>query len=79
MACMDFVVSFLAFACTTPQYMLIKNDTAQLIWDGKTKLCAHEITMNEMTSIEFETQVMFGYVYMSFITWIWNMRISFQA
>ena len=63
-----FVVSFLLFAHITPQHMLIKNEKAHLIWDGKTKLFAHKITMNEMTSMEFETQVIFGYVYMSFIT-----------
>ena len=33
--------------------------------------------MNEATPTDREVPVMFGYVFMAFCTWIWNLRISF--
>jgi hypothetical protein len=75
---MSFIVLFSAFARITPQHLLNKfGKKDRLIWDGKTKLFPKETTMNEATPIEHETPVMFGIVYMTFITWIWNMRISY--
>ena len=36
-----------------------------------------EITMNEVTPMEQEALITFGYVYMAFCIWIYNLRISF--
>ena len=47
------------------------------MWDGTTKLSAIEIAMNEITSMNLEADITFGLVYLAFITWIWNLRISF--
>ena len=74
----DFIVFFSAFARATPQHIIAKlGKKPRLIWDGKTKLFAHETTMNEATPIDRETPVMFGLVFLHFCTWIWNMRISY--
>ena len=49
----------------------------RLIWDGSTKRAAHEVTMNEVTPTANEAAITFGHMYLAFITWMWNLRISF--
>ena len=44
----------------------------RLVWDGKQKKPAHEITINENTNTRSEAEIMFGYVYMALYIWIWT-------
>ena len=50
---------------------------SRLCWDGTTKVHWWETTMNEVTPMDLEAVITFGYVYMSFCIWIYNLRISF--
>ena len=50
---------------------------SRLCWDGTTKVNWWEITMNEITPMEQEALITFGYVYMAFCIWIYNLRITF--
>ena len=66
------------FAHHVPQIILTKEGKeSQLVWDGTSKTWAYDITMNGMTSIEGETDITFGYIYMAFIIWLWNMKKSY--
>lgn len=66
------------YAHHVPQTMLVKRGKKpRLIWDGSTKMDYHDITMNEMTSIQREAPITFGGIYLLLITWIWNLRITF--
>ena len=72
------VVWFSTFGHHVPQSMLVKLlRKARLIWDGTSKRSAAEVTMNDVTSIENEPEITFGYVFMSFMIWIYNLRIEF--
>jgi len=53
------------------------NKKPRLCWNGTGKRHWWWQTMNEITPIEGEALITFGYVYMSFCIWIWNLRISF--
>ena len=33
--------------------------------------------MNEMTSTDNKAEITFGYVYMAFCIWLWNLRITY--
>lgn len=74
--------SYLVRASTTahhvPQCIIQKegkND--RLVWDGSTKLTPHELVMNEVTPTDDEPDITFGFIYVAFLVWIWNLRISF--
>ena len=57
--------------------MLIKpNKKPRLLWDGKTKMHAHEFTKNEKTDMTDETVVTLDYLYLAFCTRVFNMRAS---
>ena len=63
-----------------PQAIIIKpGKKDRLVWDGSTKKYAHEITMNEVTPIVDEAAITFGYIYMAFLIWIWNLRITYPS
>ena len=48
-----------------------------LRWDGLTKVNWCKITMNKVMPTENEADITFGYVYMTFFIWIYNLRILF--
>ena len=56
---------------------LDKSKKARLAWDGTTKVNWHEISMNEITPITNKVDITFGYVYMAFCIWLYNVRSSF--
>ena len=56
---------------------LDKSKKARLVWDGTTKVNWQEISMNEITPIANEADITFGYVYMAFCIWLYNVRILF--
>ena len=67
-----------AFANHVPANVIVRRGKKdRLIWDGSTKQAAHEVTMNEVTPMEHEAEITFGYMHMAFILWIWQLRISF--
>jgi len=75
-----YFVFFSPYARTTPQTVMNANSAdkkARLCWDGTTTHAPHEISMNQITPTENEAAVTFGYVYMAFCIWIWNLRISY--
>lgn len=49
----------------------------RFIWNGSIKRMAAWITMNEATPTRNEAPITFGYVYMAFCIWIYNLRIQF--
>ena len=63
-------------AHTVPQTVVTRGKP-RICWDGTTKSKAYEITMNEITPRDEEADITFGHIYMSFLIWIWNMRISY--
>lgn len=63
-----------------PQAIIIKpGKKDRLVWDGSTKKYAQEVTMNEVTPIIDEAIITFGYIYMAFLVWIWNLRITYPT
>ena len=63
-----------------PQVLIQKEGKKdRLVWDGSTKSRAHDIVMNDITPTSSEPEITFGSVYMEFVTWIWNMRISYPS
>ena len=77
-----FMVRASPYAHHVPQHILVKKkkkitSKPRLIWDGKNKRWAWEVTMNEMTDQTLEAIIMFGYVYKDYCTWIYNMRITY--
>ena len=40
-------------------------------------MSAHEVAMNDVTPTEQEADITFGYIFMSFMIWIYNLRITF--
>ena len=40
-------------------------------------MAPHEITMSEMIDTTNEAEITFVYMYMDFLIWLWNMRITF--
>lgn len=38
---------------------------------------AHEVAMNDVTPTEHEAEITCGYIFMSFMIWIYNLRITF--
>lgn len=71
------VVDFSSSGRVTPQHMQLKGDKKRLIWNGKLKRFGYEYTMNEVTDTTDETDITFGYVYIQFATWIYNLRASY--
>ena len=68
---------FSAAAHHVPQSMLSKpGKKPRLIWNGTTKRSADEISMNEITPTDNEAKITFGYIFMAFITWIYNLCIT---
>ena len=66
------------FANHVPANVIVRRGKKdRLIWDGSTKQAAHEVTMNEVTPIANEAEITFGHMYLAFIVWIWQLRISF--
>mmetsp|Transcript_38437 Transcript_38437/g.92017 ORF Transcript_38437/g.92017 Transcript_38437/m.92017 type:complete len:864 (+) Transcript_38437:1-2592(+) len=60
------------------QTILVKNGKkARLIWNGTAKRYSWEYSMNEVTPTEKEAPITFGYVYLAFCVWLWNLRISY--
>ena len=49
----------------------------RFVWNGTLKWTASLITMNEASTTKNEAPITFGLVYIAFLTWIWNLRISF--
>ena len=75
---MQWVVRASPYAHHVPQTIIVKEGKKdRLVWDRKTKMAPHEITMNEMTDTTNEAKITFGYVYMAFLIWLWNMIITF--
>jgi len=67
-----------AYAHRVLQTIIVKaGKKNRLVWDGKTKMAAHEITMNEKTNTATEAKITLGYVYMAFCIWMFTARISF--
>ena len=67
-----------AFGHHVPQHIRVqKGGKPRLIWNGTTKENAQDITMNETTNTANEAEITFGYVYMSFCIWLWNLRITY--
>jgi len=58
-------------------FFAILPEKTRLIWNGTSKRSAHEVAMNDITPTENEAQITFGYVFMAFMIWIYNLRISF--
>ena len=58
-------------------FFAILPEKPRLIWNGTSKRSAHEVAMNDITPTENEAQITFGYVFMAFMIWIYNLRISF--
>ena len=80
MTFMRWTVRASPYAHHVPQeYIPPKNEGAKgrFIWNGTIKWLASLITMNEATSTENEAPITFGYVYIAFLTWIYNLRIQF--
>ena len=74
----SFLLMFSAYARLTPQHLRQQEGKKdRLIWNGKGKAFGEEVTMNEVTDMMDETPITFGIVYISFITWIYNMRITY--
>ena len=74
--------SFLVRASTTahhvPQALIQKEGKKdRLVWDGSTKRSHDDIVMNELTPTDLEAMITFGAMYMAYLTWIWNLRITF--
>lgn len=74
---LGFAVLFSAFGHIVPQHLRVDSEKSRLIWNGKAKAYHWERTMNEMTDMHDEMPITFGYVYMNFCTWLWNMRITY--
>ena len=49
----------------------------RLVWDGTTKKFYWEETMNDVTNMENEAVITFGYAYLGFITWIWRLSMTY--
>jgi hypothetical protein len=49
----------------------------RFVWNGTLKWLASLITMNEASTTRNEAPITFGLVYITFLTWIWNLRITF--
>ena len=58
-------------------YSFVIHAEKRLIWNGTGKMYAHEVTMNDVTPTENEADITFGYIFMSFMIWIYNLRITF--
>ena len=54
-----------------------KIKKVRLVWDGSTKVNWWETTMNEVIPTSYEALINFGYVYMAFCIWLYNLRITF--
>jgi hypothetical protein len=68
-----------AHARHTPQNVLIKpNKKPRLIWDGSSRKFWYETTMNMMTPMGNELEVLFGDTFPKLCAWIWNLRITYQ-
>ena len=75
---MRWVVRASPYAHHVPQTIIVKEGKKNwLVWDGKIKMAPHDITMNEMIDTTNEAEITFGYIYMAFLIWLWNMRITF--
>ena len=62
------------------QTILMKNGKkARLIWNGTDKRYGWEYSMNEITPTAKEAPITFGYVYLAFCVWLWNLRISYPT
>ena len=57
---------------------VILSEKPRLIWNGTSKRSAHKVAMNDITPTDNKAQITFGYVFMAFIVWIYNLRISFS-
>jgi len=67
-----------AYGHHVPQHIRVqKGGKPRLIWNGTTKDNAQDITMNEIMNTSNEAEITFGYVYMAFCIWLWNLRITF--
>jgi hypothetical protein len=51
---------------------------SRLCWDGITEVNWWDTIMDEVTPLELEALITFGYVYMVFCIWIYNLRVSFS-
>ena len=49
----------------------------RFVWNGTLKWMAALWTMNELTNTAKEAPITFGYAYMAFCIWIWNLRITY--
>ena len=62
----------------TTQTVIVKvGKKMRLIWDGTSKKFYWKVTMNDVTDIENEAVITFGYAYFGFITWIWRLRMTY--
>ena len=82
------VMCFSRWLCRASPYARVNGQTLipgdeekgkkwRLVWDGTTKCYWYELTMNEVTPTRREPEITFGFAYMMFCIWIWNLRISF--
>lgn len=74
----EWVCYFSPYVRHTPQGLILKlGKNARMVWDGSTMRTAVDVVMNEVTSMEDEADITFGDVKTSFLTRIYNERISF--
>ena len=74
----SWTVVFSAYGHHVPQAMLIKpGKKPRLIWNGTLKRFGHEVAMNDITPTENEAPITFGYILMTFMIWLYNLRITF--
>jgi len=75
-----FLVVGSPYARTTPQTVVnAEHETKKprLCFDGTTVLNWWETSINMITPTTNEAQCTFGLVFMAFLVWIWNLRISY--
>ena len=66
------------FGRHTPNTVIVKvGEKMRLIWDGTTKKFYWEVTMNDVTEMENEAVITFGYAFIGYITWIWRLRMTY--
>lgn len=71
---------FASTARHVPQTVIDKEGKSlRLIWNGTDKAYYYEDAMNDpaITPTTKELECTFGYVYLAFCVWLWNLRISY--
>jgi hypothetical protein len=77
--CVDrFLAEISPYVRITPQGIIIRpGKNKRIVWDGSTKLTPFDVVMNEITPMDDEADISFGSTFNNFLSWLYNMRISF--